>query len=525
MYHNITIKKDAAGKEWMKVAKKSIPASYARLPMVDHQFIPFLQGIVGSHYSVILKNAVIEWVYVKNNPEDSTGILECLALVDFNPANTEYYNVLHVQIPMQSDIRLLEWQKIANTINGMSPEDLMEFIKHKPLTQQMSAKTSNTSLEITKGVAAVKSKFIKADKVCKILTIALKTGKNAMLYGRGGHAKSDMTTAFFEAMGLQTLAQKQQAIKEAKKAKVSKEDIAALEATETLFVQALGQGTQIEHLLGGINMQKFQKEGILEYMPENSFMNSEYVILEEALDAPMQVLEQLKDILTSRALRLGTQYFPIKTKVIIICTNRTREEVAEDNSLKAMMERFPLECKVEWDSYDAKDYNEMFHKVTGRQNPTFAELVAETSKVVFISPRTAIHALAVFEMDGLSGLEVVAGFDPHQLKRIQQVALQREKVARLRAQWVTIHKRATELKEEWAKAPKDSAIKAAQMVLAINEFKRQLNNVELPDDLFDSRNTLIKELENDLNGWQKAATNLVRNDDVLIAKVGKVFAV
>ncbi len=98
-------------------------------------------------------------------------------------------------------------------------------------------------------------------------------------------------------------------------------------------------------------MKLFNKTGEIQYLVENSFMNHEYVIFEEAFDAPVYVLTILKDILTSRELRNGHQVFPIKTKMIVICTNHSRSVIADDLSIKALMERFPLELEVKWQSY------------------------------------------------------------------------------------------------------------------------------------------------------------------------------
>jgi hypothetical protein len=45
-----------------------------------------------------------------------------------------------------------------------------------------------------------------------------------------------------------------------------------------------------------------------EYLVENSFMNHEYVVFEEMMDAPDFILEQLKDILSSRCLEMEHKY-------------------------------------------------------------------------------------------------------------------------------------------------------------------------------------------------------------------------
>lgn len=229
---------------------------------------------------------------------------------------------------------------------------------------------------------SLNKKFIKCDEFADTLWIGFETNKNVIFWGRGGHGKSEMAKHFFDSFSL------------------------------PVFVQALGDGTTEDNLLGGLDMKLFKDEGKIEYLVENSFMAHEYVIFEELLDCPSAVLLRLKDILTSGYFRNGTQQYKIKTKFIVCLTNRSREEVSEDRSILALMERFPLELNVEWNSYEAKDYSLMFKKVLGKDFPILAEVIAESNKTGFISPRTAIHAAHVYTAGGIKALTTLAGINP-----------------------------------------------------------------------------------------------------------------
>lgn len=244
--------------------------------------------------------------------------------------------------------------------------------------------------EITKASVneALSRKFIKTEEFADTMWIGYTTSKNIIFWGRGGHAKSEMAKEFFDSFNL------------------------------PVFVQALGDGTGEDNLLGGIDMKLFKEEGKIEYLVENSFMAHEYVIFEELLDCPSAVLLRLKDILTSGYFRNGTQQYKIKTKFIVCLTNRSREEVAEDRSIQALMERFPLELKVEWNSYEAKDYSLMFKKVLGKDIPILSELIAESNKTGFISPRTAIHCAHVYMAGGFRALNSVAGINPAVINKL-----------------------------------------------------------------------------------------------------------
>lgn len=214
--------------------------------------------------------------------------------------------------------------------------------------------------------------FVYVDDVLKALELSYNSGENIILYGPGGHGKSELTEWFFKSKNI------------------------------VPYVKSMGAGTTTDSLFGGIDIQKFNETGKLEYLVENSFMNHEYVVLEEALDAPEYILEQLKDILTSKKFRNGTQVFDIKTKMIVICTNRSREDFASSNtSLKALMERFPLEVEVKWDSYSYMNYEYMFKSVLSEPFTILSKLIerVNSEKEIIISPRTAVKAAKILKMN------------------------------------------------------------------------------------------------------------------------------
>jgi len=161
-------------------------------------------------------------------------------------------------------------------------------------------------MDFTQIQQQLSKRFAYSEEVASCLFTSYKSEEHVVLYGPGGHGKSEMSLEFFDSLGIKP------------------------------FVQALGPGTTTEQLLGGMDMKLFNKTGEIQYLVENSFMNHEYVIFEEAFDAPVYVLTILKDILTSRELRNGHQVFPIKTKMIVICTNHSRSVIADDLSIKTM---------------------------------------------------------------------------------------------------------------------------------------------------------------------------------------------
>lgn len=223
--------------------------------------------------------------------------------------------------------------------------------------------------------------FVYSDDTAVVLSTAMLVGENAVLWGKGGHAKSAMAKKFFELQGIKP------------------------------YVKTLGKGTDIDDFYGGMNVPLYQEKGIRHYNVEDSWMNHEYVIWEEGFDPHMHVLESAKDILTEKTFRNGSQQFEIKTKMIVICTNRSKDEIATNTSAKALLERFPFELKVEWPKYEAADYSSMFAKVLGKPMPEFAQMIEIANKSSFISPRSAIKAAKVYEAKGIGPLAFVSGFN------------------------------------------------------------------------------------------------------------------
>lgn len=178
--------------------------------------------------------------------------------------------------------------------------------------------------------------FIKSREVAEVLLTGLHSGQNVVLHGPGGYGKSEMALEFLRAIGARN---------------------------EQVQVKSLSTGTLLDDLFGGVNIRALSETGELLYNVEKSVFSTPYLILEEAFDAPPRVLEGLKDVLTSGYIRNGLQSYEVKTKFIIVCTNRSKSELATDESSRALMERFPLSLRVEWDSHTLNDYRSLIETV------------------------------------------------------------------------------------------------------------------------------------------------------------------
>lgn len=323
-------------------------------------------------------------------------------------------------------------------------------------------------------IGASTNGFVFMEKTSKILEIGFSSNKNLVLYGPGGHGKSEITAAFFADRGINP------------------------------YVITMGTGMTTDRMFGGLDIPTFNATGKIEYLVENSFMNHKYVVFEEMFDAPDFILEQLKDILSSGVFRNGTQVFPIKTKFIVCCTNRTREEFSKNMSLKALMERFPLELNVIWDNYTDIAYNKLLEERFGEGNvdPIIPFILQEYAKAgIVISPRVAITAYAIFEEHGPESLGFIAEFAKkpsiiaNSLKAFEAQAKMREAAQKMVDYCSLLDLNALSNSEE-----------LGSFTATLDEYKAlviEFKNLKISDDLATPHSELFKEHEGRYKNYVK----------------------
>jgi hypothetical protein len=335
----------------------------------DQNIYDFIFNTVG--YQSLPSSVLIEkWTGINDDGRD-TLIKNCeKAGVDLSVPISAFHTIDFSPVLTDEGVKLIQ------KLDCISEKHLLK-VNMKNTFQITESKFQEVKSQIS-------SRFAYSEDVAEMLYTAMQCGEHCVMFGPGGHGKSEMSIEFFNSLGIEP------------------------------FVQALGPGTTTEQLLGGMDMQLFNTTGKIEYLVEHSFMNHEYVVFEEAFDAPVYVLTTLKDILTSKCLRNGSQVFPIKTKMIVINTNHSRTQIADDLSIKALMERFPLELEVKWQAYHEGNYMSMFNLLFGsstevRNYNTVAKLCGTLySEGITISPRTAVKMAKIYSTVGAAGLKYIA---------------------------------------------------------------------------------------------------------------------
>ena len=248
-------------------------------------------------------------------------------------------------------------------------------------------------------------RYIYSEKIARVLILAIKSEKNVLLWGPGGHGKSEMVQVALSVIAEQ----------------------------DDIFVQSFGEGMDEATLWGGTS----EKENVLRYCPENSFLQKPFAIFEELFDAPTSVLLPLKNTLTARQLCKGSQVFVMKTRVVVAITNKDPRDISNLGLTEAaLVERFPLQLKVDWSSYGSADYLRLFQKVSQIQEDAdleriLAEIMAKASESRIISPRTAVHAFGLVKTAArLRKSELVKKEDFFDLRYLLGMDLTEEDLAR-----------------------------------------------------------------------------------------------
>ncbi|MBI4088895.1 AAA family ATPase [Candidatus Kaiserbacteria bacterium] len=349
--------------------------------------------------------------------------------------------------------------------------------------------------------AALDAKFVFADEPARILSLALAGQKNVIIYGPGGHGKSAMVSEVVHALGLEG----------------------------DTFFQFFGEGMDESRLYGGLNFKKLEDEKVLEYYPEKSFLNSRVAVFEELFDAPASVLLALKDTLTARCLRNGSQVFPMKTELVICLTNKEPSEISElGAAAHALVERFPLQMDLRWKDYSAKSYLSMFEKVAqAKPGPVLngfrgilAEIIAKASaEGNFVSPRTAVHAYEVCQtaavlrgadhvgQEDLTDLRFVPGLEGLAETIQADLAAAMERAEAEKA-FAACEVEFTSQEKEFGEA--NTPIRALQSQKKFMALGDKLDSLKCPDGLTDRRKKLRQLVTGKVSEAQKRALDTTR---------------
>jgi len=207
---------------------------------------------------------------------------------------------------------------------------------------------------------------------------------NVILFGPKGHGKTQLSDAFLKVFF----------------------------DSKDIYKAQFSYATKEEHLFGVPIMEDLQK-GVLNYNLEGSFLDFKAARFEEFLDAPMVIIQMLKDILESGEYCAGGKAcYQSKCKFVVAPTNvdPMKWAASGDNlkrdSYEALIDRFPIHNRVVWPAYTADHYAKMIEIVLNTKSDAFCQMMEKAFNAgQMISPRSAIKMAQSYGMSGIQSLK------------------------------------------------------------------------------------------------------------------------
>lgn len=284
-------------------------------------------------------------------------------------------------------------------------------------------KLSSIGLESIK--ATLGTQFYNMEHVIEALYYGVYAGKNIILYGPGGFGKTELTKSFLKLLDINT------------SVIVGYEDM------------------EVDALLGIPNIKKLTEESVYQIdFNKTVFANEGVLILEEFLDVRPSTAAALKDILSEGGYRTGSNLVKSNISSVIICTNKSPDEVSTDNSTSAFYkERFPIRINVSWNNFDYETFSSFFKvskPVQYNANKTLYEVLIqvaiETSKTSIVSPRMLKDASDLIDLHGtINVIKFIEGLDTLELSSILTYCHFVDEKSRLQTIHAKVHNYYTEL--------------------------------------------------------------------------------
>jgi hypothetical protein len=262
---------------------------------------------------------------------------------------------------------------------------------------------------------------------------------------------------------------------------------------------------------------------------ENSFLKYPVAVFEELFDAPAFCLLPLKHTIQAGFLAKNGKSYPMNTELIIACTNRNPEEIAEmGETYRALLERFVLRQEVVWGKYTRSQYDNLLRKhpkasfMSDDTRVALAGLLEECfNNGDFISPRTAMKCVDILYGAAMSrGSSVIEAADFKALKNVagfSQVTQKFQENIERRMAEANSSKRLTEcaqeLSEEIQKVDAGVITKVIEWCMSarrLSVLKEKVQNIAVPDTLYDTRSQLASQADTYSTKCLYAARDAVR---------------
>src|SRR6516162_4123110 len=161
-------------------------------------------------------------------------------------------------------------------------------------------------------VEPLKQRFVGRDEVIDLIALAVVSGEHLFLYGPPGTAKSALIRQF------------------------------ALAVQGRYFEYLLTRFSEPNEIFGPIDLARL-REGTVATVTTGMLPEAEFVFLDELFNANSAILNNLLSVLNERVYRRGAEVHRLPLLSLFAASNH----LPEDESLRALFDRFLLRCHVE----------------------------------------------------------------------------------------------------------------------------------------------------------------------------------
>jgi hypothetical protein len=267
--------------------------------------------------------------------------------------------------------------------------DLKHCSTNEEVAKEIRKRVLTVSVEEL--IKELSNNFVYHEDAVKTVYAALAMNNNAILYGPGGYAKSEIVKAICNVLNIPLIC------------KIGYQDMSP------------------EELFGIPNIKNMLENSKYETAFENSvFCIPGVLCIEEGMDLSPQTAAALKDILTEKGFREGSIKKESLISSVIITGNKEPEDESINDSIKAFyIERFPYRYNMHWNSHLETNYLKLFSVVYNTEvyQDNFKKLLlvgkiceSVSNKNINVSPRLAIYASELAINLGVSFLSTISAF-------------------------------------------------------------------------------------------------------------------
>ena len=332
-------------------------------------------------------------------------------------------------------------------------------------------------------ISELNERFPNISKAVEAVVNALLHERHCILYGRGGHAKSEIVEAAIKLL--------------------HGEDYFYSEVK----ILPCSEDTDPANFLGYVDMVEFRERGNLVYKMDATIYEYEIAILEEGFDLAEYLLTTMRDPITRKKLCINKTCHPSNLKTLFVCTNVNPYLWAKTSSQQATLARFDMVVLNEWESYEVADWDRMFKALKFTDYEAFSLFGERDNKDrKGMSPRDMVKMYKIYKEIGFQALESFNGMTPERFEML-------ENAFKLQPYLSTL-KELTELKG-LIMNDFDKNVAPTVILQKVNRVKTLLDSVnqlpmngEYTDDLLN--------ITASVKGWQDAILERMSKSDVTL---------